>query len=139
MAGCDSDDDSDSEADVFLGTWALASIEDNSGDQTQAVLAVLDRLTFSFENDGTFEVIVDYNEVAEAAGRTDAVFAGTYVVNETTNTITLNITGSLSPPFTYNVVSEDEVVLSTDAQVVNLLLNPATPYTGVVSITVERT
>ncbi|MDX1547738.1 MAG: hypothetical protein R3247_12155 [Rhodothermales bacterium] len=139
--GCDSsDDDGDSDADVFVGTWAVVGIADDEGDQTLSFSQLVDAGTVNFTASNNFTLAVDYNEVAEAQGITDVTIPGTYVVDEGAETITLNTPlGALA--FDYEIVNNDRIRVSTGAPTLNIALGLSgdRAYTGTVTLTVQRT
>lgn len=136
--GCDSNNDEESDADVFVGNWALVEIGDASGDLTNSFFAGVDDLTASFTSDNDFALAVDYNAVGEAAGNTDLALDGTYTVSESANTISLNVTAvGITLPLSYNIVNNDRIELSGPAAAINPLFGTNT-YQGTVTIVVER-
>jgi hypothetical protein len=137
FVGCDSDDDDDDPADAFVGTWNLQSIEDTvNGDLTNQLLQIVNSLTIDFDEDGAFELNLDYNEAGEAAGNEDITLTGTYVATETNLNLTIN-EAQVTPSFPYNFNSNTEVELTQPAAVINAIFN-STLYQGTVTITLVR-
>ncbi len=133
VVGCDSSDDDP--ADVFVGNWAVTSITDGDGDQTAAFGAVANSLTVTFEEDGSFNLLLDYNDLANQAGQPDLPAAGTYTVTETNLSLAIPALGA-TLPFTYNVVSNNQIELTSQSDIVNAAFG--TNYTGSVTLTVTR-
>ena len=137
--GCDSSDDDDSQSDteIFAGTWTVANITDSEGDKTELFAGVVDDFTANLRSDGTFSITVDYNDQANAAGQADVNLAGNYTVEEATNTVTLNVTGVGALPLSYNIVNNDRIELSGLAGLVNLAFG-TDAYQGTVVLTIQR-
>lgn len=134
FVGCDSDDDDDP-ADVFVGAWTVTSITDGDGDQTAAFGQVANSLDVTFADDGTFDLVLDYNDIANAAGQADLAVDGTYTATDTRLSLTVPALGA-TLPFDYNVVNNDQVGLSAPAAIVNAAFG--TSYVGNVTLTVTR-
>ncbi len=135
FVGCDSDDE-DPE-DVFEGTWALTGIEDTvNGDLTPVIQQTVNSLVVTFEANGDFDLLLDYNELAEAAGATDIALAGTYSATETRLTLVIP-DRSVSFPLDYTVISNDQLELSGSADLVNQIFGTEV-YQGTVTITITR-
>jgi hypothetical protein len=135
FVGCDSDDEDDP-ADVFVGTWALTGIEDDTGDLTAALQQTVNSLTIVFEEDRDYVLNLDYNEVAEAAGQTDVTLSGTYSATETQLNLVVPDLG-VTLPLNYTVVNNDQIELSGQAALINQIFGVNT-YQGTVTITVTR-
>ena len=135
LVGCDSNEDDLTDAEIFVGNWTLVSISDAEGDQTQGFAGLAESLDINFTADGEFTLLLDYRE---DSGRQDLPLQGTYELNEGANTLVLNIAAGPSPPFTYDIENEDEISLSSQAEIVNTLFNPTTPYEGTVRVVIRR-
>lgn len=136
--GCDSNDDDDSDADVFVGTWTVQSISDDQGDKTAVFGAGVQSFVATLNANGNYSIVVDYNAAAEAQGATDVNLAGTYTVTETSNTVTLSVPSlGASLPLTYNIQNNNTIVLSGPATLINLAFG-TTNYTGTVELTITR-
>ena len=134
--GCDSTDNDESDAELFVGTWALTSISDATGNQTAGFANLANSLTVDLNADNSFSLLVDYKE---DSGRPDLPLAGTYTVDEGGRTLTLTIPATQqSLPFGYDFRTEDEVVLEAGAALINPLFNPTTPYEGTVEVVIEK-
>ncbi|HMB91337.1 MAG TPA: hypothetical protein VKP65_10855 [Rhodothermales bacterium] len=139
--GCDSNDDDDqSDAELFVGTWNAVGVSDGTGDQTQSFASSISQFQIVFDADGTYDLSVVFTDQRSPIQFSNA----SYSVNETTDTITLVIpaavtgSGDLSLPFSYDFESDTRVGLSNTALVpiINSLFQ--TTYTGTVTITVQK-
>ena len=136
-SGCDSNnDDGLSDAEIFVGEWGIARITDGDGDQTQAFLSLVDSFLTSLRADGTFDIIIDYNDAANAASQSDINVSGTYTVNESNNTLTLTAAGAVALPLSYTIENNDRITISGVAFLINLAFG--TDYTGTVALTIVR-
>lgn len=135
FVGCDSNEDDLTDAEIFVGSWTLVSISDAEGDQTQGFAGLAESLDITFAADGEFTLLLDYRE---DSGRPDVPLQGTYELNEGANSLVLNIADGPSPPFSYDIENEDEISLSSQAEIVNTLFNPTTPYEGEVRVVMRR-
>lgn len=135
--GCDSNGDDESDAEILVGTWTVASIADDEGDKTAVFGAGVESFRADINEDDTYSILVDYNATAEAAGQTDVNLAGTYTVNESLKTITLNVTGLGGLVLEYDIENNNRVVLSGPAEFINLAFGTTT-YTGTVMLTISR-
>ena len=136
--GCDSNDDDDSDADVFVGTWTVQSIADDEGDKTAIFGAGVESFVATLNADGSYTIVVDYNATAEAAGAVDRNLAGSYTVVEAANTVTLSVTSlGASLPLTYDIQNNNTIALTGNADLINLAFGTMT-YTGDVVLTITR-
>lgn len=136
-SGCDSNnDDGPSDAEIFVGEWGVARITDGDGDQTQAFLSLVDSFLTSLRADGTFDIIIDYNDAANAARQNDIDVSGTYTVNESNNTLTLTAATAVALPLSYTIENNDRITISGVAFLINLAFG--TDYTGTVALTIAR-
>ena len=98
--GCDSnDDDEQSDASLFVGSHAITSVTDVEGDQTAAFAQGFESIVVTFAEGGNFTIAVD-----AIVDQGDVTVPGTYEVNESANTITLNATtasGTIPLAFEY--------------------------------------
>ena len=127
--GCDSEDE-DSDAEVFLGTWALVGLTDGGGDKTALFGQIATSLTADFEADKTFDVLVDYTQ------QPDFSLAGTYQIDEGQKKIVLQTAGR-SASFDYNFESDTRMTLSAHSDIVNGMFETEI-YTGTVTITIAK-
>ena len=138
-SGCDSNKDGNdgpSDAEIFVGEWGVARITDADGDQTQAFLSLVDSFLTSLRADGTFDITIDYNDAANAAGQNDINVSGTYAVNESSNTLTLTIANAGALPLNYRIENNDRITISGNALLINLAFG--TNYTGTAALTIVR-
>jgi len=136
-SGCDSNnDDGPSDAEIFVGEWGVARITDDDGDQTEAFLSLVDSFLTSLRADGTFDIIIDYNDAANAARQSDIDVSGTYTVNESNNTLTLTAANAVALPLSYTIENNDRITISGNAFLLNLAFG--TNYTGTVALTIAR-
>ena len=139
-AGCDSNDDNGddgpSDAEVFVGEWEIARITDGDGDQTQAFLDLVDSFEADLRADGTFDISIDYDDEANAAGQGDIDVSGTYAVSESNNTLTLTVANAGALPLSYQIESNDRITISGNALLINLAFG--TNYTGTAALTIVR-
>ncbi len=138
-AGCDSSDDGNdgpSDAEIFVGEWGLTRITDGNGDQTQAFLDLIVSFLTSLRADGTFDITIDYNDAANAAGQNDIDVSGTYTINESNNTLTLTAANAVALPLSYTIENNDRITISGVAFLINLAFG--TNYTGTIALTIAR-
>ena len=138
-AGCDSSDDGNdgpSDAEIFVGEWGLTRITDGDGDQTQAFLDLIVSFLTSLRADGTFDITIDYNDAANAAGQNDIDVSGTYTINESNNTLTLTAANAVALPLSYTIENNDRITISGVAFLINLAFG--TDYTGTIALTIAR-
>ncbi len=133
--GCDSNDDP-SDADLFVGTWALTGVSDASGDRLADFGAGFSSITLTNTADGNFTI-----NVTPRQGQPMAI-TGTYVVVENGETITLraSVGGQTIPlNFTYDFTSDTVVALTSDTTTAVLLNNLfGTTLQGQVTMTVTK-
>ena len=128
LVGCDSndgDDEGPSDAERFLGTWAVVSAADQDGarDQT-AVFSGLGVLSVDLKDDGTYSLLLQYNDPAEE----DLSLMGPYTVNSAGGQLILTVSLSgltVNLPFAYEFLSDTSVELTVDGPTLSLLLGAA--------------
>ncbi|MBO6576479.1 MAG: hypothetical protein JJ896_17330 [Rhodothermales bacterium] len=132
--GCDSNDDP-SDAEAFVGVWALTNVEDADGSQLQAFGAAFSSVVLTNSSDNSFVLNVTPRE------GDPLTVPGTYVVNENTNSFTLNanLGGQAIPlAFTYAYTSDNVVTLTggaTTAVLLNQLFGTSLVAPAVITIT----
>lgn len=140
--GCDSTDAGKADPNPFVGTWKLMSLRDTAGDKTETTNLIIDDILFAFDDAGNFELTIDYNAVAELAGRVDATLSGPYQVDEDAGNLTLlPVDPPLNALFAYKFDdSEAEITMSTNANIMNLILEPVEGQrlSGSVTVVVAR-
>lgn len=133
--GCDSNNDK-SDADKFVGTWALTGVVDVDGDQSAAFAAGFNSVTLTNTADGNFTINVSPKVGSPAA------YTGTYTVVENGKSITLraSVGGQTIPlTFTYTFNSDTVVALKSNTTTAVLLNNLfGTTLNGEVTITVTK-
>jgi hypothetical protein len=132
--GCDSNEDDDlTEAEILVGEWTVTAVSDNEGDKTSVFTQGVESFSANLTAAGTYNVLVVFTDE-----RPDVPLAGTYTLNEGANSLVL-IAGPLQLPFTYDIVSEDEIDLTTQDAFVEALFGTAPEtYVGNVTFTIER-
>lgn len=133
--GCDSNEDDASDAELFVGTWVLTSISDDTGDQTDGFAGLANALTVDLEDGGSFTLVLDYRE---DSGRQDLVLQGNYEVDADANSLELTLPTTQTLPFEYDFENENEVDLTASADFINPIFNPTTDYEGTVTVEIER-
>ena len=133
--GCDSNDDENNDAELFVDTWALTSISDDTGNQTDGFANLANSLTVDLEEDSTFTLLLDYKE---DSGRQDLQLAGSYEVKPDAQSLELTLPTTQTLPFDYDFEDENVVVLTANDDLVNPIFNPVTPYEGTVTVVIER-
>ena len=165
LAACDSSDDS-SDKDVFLGTHTASKVEDNvtttTRDLTAAIVCAtpnpstnpptctVNSIKFTFRDNGTYSLAVDYTNLINAAppasgGRADLTFDNaktTYAINESAKTITLQVAATaaataLPVQASYVITGNNQVALSLPSAVFNNIF-ATTTYQGTVRVTVRK-
>lgn len=139
-AGCDTTEDSRSEAELFVGSWTLVKVEDTEGDKT-ALMNQAGKLSIVFKADGKFDLLYD-----PADGSEDQTLSNTYLVAEATNVLTLNATNPFTQAplpleVTYDYRSDNEVVLTIPASTVLLVGTIVPPFAalkGQAKLTLKR-
>ncbi len=135
FAACDSSDDDPTESELFIGSWNLTGVSDADG---AVELTAFSSIVVSFSSTtGTITA-------APIDGSADQVFTGSYSVDETANTLTLQLTVTGIPTpvpvvTSYSFSGEDRVTLTVDAATA-VVLGPlfGTQFSGAVTLTVER-
>lgn len=143
LTACDSDsgnDDASSDADVFVGAWALSGFSTGGQDITSVVGQQYSTFAIVFDdNDG-----VELTVVNVATPDTPTVIAGTYTVNEATSTVAMNVSVSgqaASLSFTYSIANNNQVALTASPTTTLLIASPLlldTSLADPVVITVSR-
>jgi len=139
--GCDSNDDDDpSDAEIFVGTWTLVSISDQTGDRTGGFAPFLAApITANFASNNTFAVTINYNAQAEQAGLTDRVIPGSFVIEAGAKSLQLSPTGfGATVPFDYTITNDNQITLTADAAFMNVLFTPQTAFQGRVTLSIQR-
>lgn len=137
--GCDSNDDDDSDADVFVGTWTVQSISDDEGDKTAIFNAGVESFLATLDEDGSYSIVVDYNAAAEAQGSVDRSLAGDYTVSESANRVTLTVPAlGASLQLGYDIQNNNTIALSGQSGLINQIFGTTT-YMGDVVLTITRT
>lgn len=139
VTACDSDDNDEdlSDSEVFVGNWAVTSVSDVNG---SADLADFNSIVARFNASGAGSITVDAVDDAS-----DATVDFTYSVNETANTIVLNISvpgvGTIPLTMGYSIASNEDTVTFTINQQNAVLINSlfGTTLEGAVTMTVNRT
>ena len=139
-AGCDSNEEEETDLDRMLGTWRLTMISDSNGNRTDAFRTLVSSLTVTLSQQGgnaTFSLVVDYTSAAEGAGREDQTLTGTFQLNEAARNLTL-VTPTGQLPFTYTIDNDAQVTLRVPALLANAILGPDPPFEGTVTVVIER-
>jgi len=124
------DNGEEGDASMLVGAWALVGVSDESGDQTEAVFALVDAFVFTLNDDGTCALEVDFNDEVNATGQDDIHFSGTCTLDEASQTLTLE-SGEV---LTYALEGDDVLILSGVVPEVNAVLGTSGPLT----LTLER-
>lgn len=141
VVACDSSEDDDEGMDVpdserFIGNWAVTAAADMGGTRDQtAVFSGLGVLTVDLDDEGNFTLFLDYTDPETD----DLMVSGPYSVVEASSqlNLTVSLNGITVPlPFLYEFVNDDTVELTTDATLLNLLLDAA--LEGDVVLTIAR-
>jgi len=140
--GCDSNDDKNNDADLFVGTWALTGVSDDDGDALAAFATNFDSIVLANAEAGTFTLTVN-PKVGD-----DIVLDGTYTVRSSDKSFTLYATIELVPGspqtiplgFTYEFDGDDKIMLTTVGGTATLLntLFDGVDLVGEAVITVSR-
>lgn len=133
--GCDSNDEGVSDTELFVGTWTVVNVTNDSGganetDLTQALVGAngtLNSLSLGFNTNNTYTLNADYR----SADTPDVVVAGapfTYTVNERTNQITLQLpsptgSGTIPAQIGYSFNGDDEFTALLPSVVMNALFS----------------
>ncbi len=113
--GCDSND-GQSDAEAFVGVWALTGVSDSEGDQLAAFGQAFSSVVLTNNADNSFTL------VATPRQGSAITVPGTYSVNENTNTFTLT-TPQAPLAFTYSYTSDNVVELQAGVTTSLLLDN----------------
>ena len=131
VTGCDSNDDENSDAERFINAWTLTEVRDDEGDKTATFLEGYSGISASFDEAGTYTLMVD--AVEQAA---DTTLSGPYSVNESSKTLllTIEVLGQTLPlPLTYSFQNDETLMLSGNSVLVNPLFQ--TGLVGMVQLT----
>lgn len=148
LGACDSGDDSATDAELFVGTWAVTKITNNSSSSNpQDVTPLLfgsngtvNSFTLKFNGNGTYELRVDYKNASQTdlmvppSPQQASVF--TYSLNEATGKLTLALpVGQGVSPQTvdYSLSSETMLTATIASQIMNSLFG-TTLYQGNVAV-----
>jgi hypothetical protein len=135
VTACDSSDDSQTDADRFIGTWVVDETMDDSG---SVDLPAFSETRFNFADTGTATITavgIDPNPTVQ--------LSGSYAVSEATNTVTLSITitglGTVPLSATYSFSGDDDVTLTIGSSTA-ALLGPlfGTQFSGSVILTLVK-
>ncbi len=139
--GCDSSNDGQSDAELFVAIWNAVGVSDGTGDQTASFAQSVSKFEVNFADNGTYSLDVVFTDQ-----RPRIQFGGaTYTISEGTKQVTIVIpgavTGGADLPLVFGYAfsnNNTRVALSNAAQVafVNLLFG--TTYTGTVTVTLQR-
>ncbi len=129
--GCDSDS-SQTDAEAFVGVWALTGVSDAEGDALAAFGQAFSSVVITNSADNSFTL------VANPRDGSPITVPGTFSVNESTNTYTLN-TPQAPLAFTYSYTSDNVVELQAGATT-SVLLNATfgTSLVAPATITITR-
>lgn len=142
LTACDSSDDdsSSSDADVFVGTWALSGFSTGGQDITAVVGQQYSTFAINFDNNDGVELTV----INVATPNEPTVIGGTYSVNEAASTISMNVSVSgqaASLSFTYSIANNNQVSLTASPTTTVLIASPLllnTQLADPVVLTVSR-
>lgn len=139
--GCDSSNDGQSDAELFVAIWSAVGVSDGTGDQTASFAQSVSKFEVNFADNGTYSLDVVFTDQ-----RPRIQFGGApYTISESTKQVTIVIpgavTGGADLPLVFGYAfsnNNTRVALSNAAQVafVNLLFG--TTYTGTVTVTLQR-
>ncbi|MDX1487849.1 MAG: hypothetical protein R3268_06600 [Acidiferrobacterales bacterium] len=138
--GCDSNDDDQSDAELFIGSWNAVGVSDGTGDQTAGFASSVSQFRVTFKSNDTYDLSVAFTDE-----RSPIQFSGApYTVTESSNSINLIIPAAvagtqLTFPFTYNFENDDRVALTLGSSALpflNVLFG--TTYVNPVTVTVAR-
>jgi len=119
VTGCDSNDDSSSDADMFVGTWQVAGLTDASGDRSAGLAESYNSVRITLGNAGNVTMAVDAKVAAASL-----TASGTYSINETDDTLTatLEVGGNPTPlTFSYEFVDDSTLQLTPTSTTTVLL------------------
>ena len=140
FTACDSDsngDDSMSDTEMFVGTWAVSGLTDASGDRSAGLVESYNSVLITLGSDASVTMAVDA-KVPEAS----LTATGTYVVDETgmTMTATLEVLGQPTPLTFAYMFHDDDMLHLTPVPSTTILLGVLfqTQYTDPVEFTFTR-
>lgn len=128
--GCDSGNDQ-SDAEAFVGVWALTGVSDAQGDALAAFGQAFSSVVLTNNADNSFTLVANPREGSAIT------VPGTYSVNESTNTFTLT-TPQAPLAFTYSYTSDNVVELqagATTSVLVNSLFGTSLEAPATITIT----
>ncbi len=139
VTACDSDDNDEdlTDSEVFVGTWAVTSVSDTNGPAD--LQSDFNSIVARFNASGDGSITVDAVDDAD-----DAMVDFTYSVNETADTIVLNISvpgvGTIPLSMGYSITNNEDTVTFTINQQNAVLINSlfGTALEGAVNMTVSR-
>ena len=141
FTACDSDsnDDSTSVSDQFVGGWQLGGLSDGDGDRTAAFAQGYEAITIAFTDAGAVTLSVNAADINPVG---DSSYTGTWSVEESSSTLTvsLSVAGTPTPlSFTYDFINDNTVALTASSST-SLLLGVLfqTSFAEPVTITVVR-
>jgi hypothetical protein len=140
FTACDSDsngDDSMSDTEMFVGTWAVSGLTDASGDRSAGLVESYNSVLITLGSDASVTMAVDA-KVPEAS----LTATGTHVVDETgmTMTATLEVLGQPTPLTFAYMFHDDDMLHLTPVPSTTILLGVLfqTQYTDPVEFTFTR-
>jgi hypothetical protein len=140
FTACDSDsngDDSMSDTEMFVGTWAVSGLTDASGDRSAGLVESYNSVLITLGADASVTMAVDA-KVPEAS----LTATGTHVVDETgmTMTATLEVLGQPTPLTFAYMFHDDDMLHLTPVPSTTILLGVLfqTQYTDPVEFTFTR-
>lgn len=139
VAGCDSNEEDLSDAELFVGTWTVVRAQDAQGDKT-ALLNQVGTISVELEADGNFALTFDPVQ-GDAT-----VLSNTYTVDEGEDEIILNAVnplgeGTIPLHLAYEFDGEDEVMLTieeTTVDIIKVVLPAFAAFSGQTTLTVQR-
>jgi hypothetical protein len=140
FTACDSGsngDDSMSDTEMFVGTWAVSGLTDASGDRSAGLVESYNSVLITLGADASVRMAVDA-KVPEAS----LTATGTHVVDETgmTMTATLEVLGQPTPLTFAYMFHDDDMLHLTPVPSTTILLGVLfqTQYTDPVEFTFTR-
>jgi len=140
FTACDSDsngDDSMSDTEMLVGTWAVSGLTDASGDRSAGLVESYNSVLITLGADASVRMAVDA-KVPEAS----LTATGTHVVDETgmTMTATLEVLGQPTPLTFAYMFHDDDMLHLTPVPSTTILLGVLfqTQYTDPVEFTFTR-
>lgn len=132
--GCDSSDDDQTDAEIFVGSWTVVAVSDDEGDKTAVFAEGVSDFSATLNGDGTYSLVVTFVDPQ----RPPVPLAGDYTVNDGSKILTL-MAGPQELPFSYDIQSETRIALSLPEAVVRGVFGTQEgTYVGIVTFTVQR-